>query len=102
MCAQSSNGLGNRQDYTAVDAGRDVIVFSAAANGCVRAGLEQLQLRFPFAIRGIQSDNGGEFINHHLQKWCTLHQITYARGRPARSNDQAFVEQKNWAMDEHR
>lgn len=79
-----------------------MIVLSAAANGCVRAGLEQLQLRFPFAIRGIHSDNGGEFINHHLQKSCTLHQITYTRGRPARSNDQAFVEQKIWAMDEHR
>lgn len=64
----------------------------------VRAGLEQLQLRFPFAIRGIHSDNGSEFINHHLQKWCSLHQITYTRGRPARSNDQAHVEQKNWAM----
>ncbi|GAB2473584.1 DDE-type integrase/transposase/recombinase [Luteococcus sediminum] len=64
----------------------------------VRAGLEQLQLRFPFAIMGIHSDNGSEFINHHLQKWCALHQITYTRGRPARSNDQAHVEQKNWAM----
>ncbi|GAB2491731.1 DDE-type integrase/transposase/recombinase [Luteococcus sediminum] len=64
----------------------------------VRAGLEQLQLRFPFPILGIHSDNGGEFINHHLHKWCALHQITYTRGRPARSNDQAHVEQKNWAM----
>ncbi|MCT1460113.1 transposase family protein [Aestuariimicrobium sp. p3-SID1156] len=43
----------------------------------VRAGLEQLPLRFPFAILGIHSDNGSEFINHHLQKWCSLHQITY-------------------------
>lgn len=64
----------------------------------VRAGLEQLQLRFPFAIRGIHSDNGSEFINHHLQKWCLINHITYTRGRPARSNDQAHVEQKNWAM----
>ena len=64
----------------------------------VRAGLEQLQLRIPFTILGTHSDNGGEFINHHLQKWCALHEITYTRGRPARSNDQAHVEQKNWAM----
>lgn len=64
----------------------------------VRAGLEQLQIRFPFPILGIHSDNGSEFINHHLQKWCELNHITYTRGRPARSNDQAHVEQKNWAM----
>ncbi|MDO5617440.1 MAG: transposase family protein [Kocuria sp.] len=64
----------------------------------VRTGLEELHLRFPFAIQGIHSDNGSEFINHHLQKWCALHEITYTRGRPTRSNDQAHIEQKNWAM----
>lgn len=64
----------------------------------VAAGLRQLQLRFPFALLGIHSDNGSEFINHHLLKWCTDQQITFTRGRPNRSNDQAHVEQKNWSM----
>ncbi|EPH05543.1 hypothetical protein HMPREF1531_00972 [Propionibacterium sp. oral taxon 192 str. F0372] len=31
----------------------------------VYAGPEQLQLRFPFTIKEIHSDNGSEFINHH-------------------------------------
>ena len=36
-----------------------------------------------------------EIINHHLAKWCLDNQITFTRGRPSRSNDQAHVEQKN-------
>ncbi len=53
-------------------------------------------LRFPFAILGIHSDNGSEFINHHLLRWCTARKITFTRGRPNHSNDQAHIEQKNW------
>lgn len=64
----------------------------------VAAGLEQLQLRFPFHISGIHSDNGSEFINHHLFRWCNARKITFSRGRPAHSNDQAHVEQKNWSV----
>lgn len=64
----------------------------------VGTAVQQLQLRFPFAIKGIHCDNGSEFINHHLQKWCAFNQITFTRGRPTRSNDQAHIEQKNWAM----
>lgn len=76
----------------------EVISIHSKGERVVRAGLEQLQLRFPFPILGIHSDNGSEFINHHLQKWCQLQHITYTRGRPTHSNDQAWVEQKNWAM----
>ena len=64
----------------------------------VAAGLRELQLRFPFAVRGIHSDNGGEFINHHMATWCTREKITFTRGRPSRSNDQAHVEQKNFSI----
>lgn len=62
----------------------------------VSAGLDQLRLRFPFAVLGIHSDNGSEFINHHLLRWCTDRRITFTRGRPNHKNDQAHVEQKNW------
>ena len=63
----------------------------------VAAGLTDLILRFPFGINGIHSDNGGEFINHHLAKWCDARRITLTRGRAHHSNDQAYVEQKNWS-----
>ncbi len=67
----------------------------------VAAALTQLQLRFPFAVLGIHCDNGSEFINHHLLTWCTTRQITFTRGRPAHSNDQAHIEQKNWTTVRH-
>ncbi|MFT3861408.1 integrase catalytic domain-containing protein [Micropruina sp.] len=52
---------------------------------------------FPFAIRGIDSDNGSEFINHHLLAYCEQRQITFTRGRAGKKNDGCYVEQKNWA-----
>jgi hypothetical protein len=64
----------------------------------VSAGLEQLWLRFPFHIAGIHSDNGSEFINHHLARWCSSRTITFTRGRSSHKNDQAHVEQKNWSV----
>ena len=74
----------------------EAITVAGKGERVVAAGLQQLQLRFPFAVLGIHSDNGGEFINHHLLKWCTDRQITFSRGRPNHKNDQAHVEQKNW------
>ena len=64
----------------------------------VFGALVELQAQFPFRILGIDSDNGSEFINHHLLGWCLDHQITFTRSRPNNSNDGAHVEQKNWAV----
>jgi hypothetical protein len=64
----------------------------------VAAGLDELWLRFPFHIHGIHSDNGSEFINHHLARWCETRKITFTRGRASNKNDQAHVEQKNWSV----
>lgn len=64
----------------------------------VAAGLEELWLRFPFHVAGIHSDNGSEFINHHLANWCNTRQITFTRGRSSHKNDQAHIEQKNWSV----
>lgn len=49
----------------------------------------------PFNILGIDSDNGSEFINAHLYRYCDSHNITFTRSRPHRKNDNCFVEQKN-------
>ena len=58
--------------------------------------LEYVIGRFPFAIIGIDSDNGSEFINHHLLNYCIANKITFTRSRPEYSNDGCHVEQKNW------
>ncbi len=58
--------------------------------------LEHVVAVFPFPIKGIDSDNGSEFINDHLLRWCERHEITFTRSRPGNKNDGAHVEQKNW------
>lgn len=60
--------------------------------------LRILRTRLPFPIRGIDSDNGSEFINDHLFSFCKDEQITFTRSRPYRKNDTCFVEQKNWSV----
>ena len=59
--------------------------------------LEHVIAVFPFPIIGIDSDNGLEFINDHLFKYCTDNKITFTRSRPGNKNDGAHVGQKNWA-----
>jgi site-specific recombinase XerD len=64
----------------------------------VLAAFHQARQLFPFPIRGLDTDNGGEFINEQLVAYCEHEQITFTRGRPALKNDQCFVEQKNGAI----
>lgn len=54
--------------------------------------------QMPFDVLGINSDNGSEFINNHLIKYCQERRITFTRGRPYRKNDNCYVEQKNYTM----
>lgn len=61
----------------------------------------QLRQRLPFPLLGIDCDNGGEFINDILYRYCLTEQITFTRSRPYRKNDQAHVEQKNWSVVRH-
>jgi len=64
----------------------------------VRAGIDLVRKRLPFLLLGIDSDNGGEFINHLLVGYCAEHGITFTRCRPYKKNDQCHVEQKNGAL----
>ncbi|MBM2845361.1 MAG: putative transposase for insertion sequence element, partial [Bacteroidetes bacterium] len=52
----------------------------------------------PFPLKGIDSDNGGEFINAELLRFCSQRHITFTRSRPYRKNDNCFVEQKNYSI----
>lgn len=76
----------------------EAITLKSKGERIVAVALDQLRVRFPFAVLGIHSDNGSEFINHHLARWCTDRQITFTRGRANHKNDQAHVEQKNWTQ----
>ncbi len=62
----------------------------------VQEALERLRTALPFRLQGIDSDNGSEFINAHLHKYCRTRQIQFTRGRPYKKDDNAHIEQKNW------
>ncbi len=64
----------------------------------VLAALVDIQKMLPFPLLGVDSDNGSEFINWHLLRWCEKEKLTFTRSRPGNSNDGAHVEQKNWAV----
>jgi hypothetical protein len=57
--------------------------------------LTHIRRNLPCPLLGIDSDNGGEFINHHLFRYCEQEHITFTRARPSRKNDNCFVEEKN-------
>jgi len=62
----------------------------------VRQALEEIRQVLPFPLRGIDSDNGSEFINDHLFRYCRSRAIQFTRGRPYKKDDNAHIEQKNW------
>lgn len=62
----------------------------------VFAAIQDATAAFPFPILGIDSDNGSEFINWELFRWCEQNELTFTRSRSGNKNDGAHVEQKNW------
>jgi len=62
------------------------------------AQLQDVEASLPFPLRGLDSDNGGEFINHHVVAWLQQRPkpVLFTRSRPYRKNDNAHVEQRNW------
>ena len=67
----------------------------------VTQAVSELRQRLPFPLLGIDSDNGSEFINDTLYRYCLAEKITFTRSRPYKKNDQAHVEQKNWSVVRH-
>lgn len=72
-------------------------VWNKGAHGILQQ-LKLMEKRLPFAILGFDSDNGGEFLNHHLLAYFKERKqpIQFTRSRPYHKGDNAHVEQKNW------
>lgn len=72
-------------------------VWNKGATGVLTA-TQEVEARLPFALLGFDTDNGGEFLNHHL--WTYMRDrkaaVEFTRSRPYHSDDNAHVEQKNW------
>ena len=62
----------------------------------VAQAIEAIKHSLPFALKGFDSDNGSEFLNHHLIAYCLENKIQMTRSRPYHKNDNAHVAQKNW------
>lgn len=60
--------------------------------------LDRARTLLPMPLLGLDTDNGGEFLNSDLLDYCERERITFTRGRVAKKNDQCFVEQKNGAI----
>ncbi|BBO24792.1 DDE-type integrase/transposase/recombinase [Candidatus Nitrosymbiomonas proteolyticus] len=60
--------------------------------------LKSLRARLPFDLLGLDFDNGSEFLNYHLVRFCQSEGILLTRCRPYHKNDQCRIEQKNGAL----
>src|SRR6516165_11429735 len=80
---------------TSTAGGRSRAVLGRGRVGVVQA-LEEIAQALPFRLLGIDTDNGSEFLNWHVGRWCAQHDIQFTRGRPYKKDDNAHIEQKNW------
>lgn len=71
------------------------------SGGAVVRALEALAPILPFPVKGLDCDNGSEFLNHEMLGYCEARGITFTRGRAYRKNDQCYVEQKNGDIVRH-
>jgi transposase InsO family protein len=62
----------------------------------VVTALEEIAQALPFPLLGIDTDNGSEFLNWHVGRWCARRDLQFTRGRPYKKDDNAHIEQKNW------
>jgi hypothetical protein len=62
------------------------------------SALADLEQNLPFPLLGLDSDNGGEFLNYHVLAWLQKRPrpVFMTRSRPYKKDDNAHIEQKNW------
>lgn len=60
--------------------------------------IKDIEASLPFPLRGLDSDNGHEFLNWHLVKYCQERKkpVIFTRSRAYKKDDNAHVEQKNF------
>jgi len=76
----------------------EVAALRSKARRWVLEALKDKRNGLPFALLGLDSDNGGEFINEELFLYCQSEHLDFTRSRAYRKNDNCFVEQKNYSV----
>jgi len=68
----------------------------------VLSAIKDIEGALPFPLLGFDSDNGGEFLNYHLYRYCEMRpphkRVQFTRSRPYKKDDNAHIEQKNWTL----
>jgi hypothetical protein len=77
VCLEAVMGKGQYRVHQAIDTARSKLFFS---------------------MKGLDPDNGTEFINWLMKRYCETNQIIFTRIRPNRKNDNCYVEQKNYTV----
>lgn len=100
FCGESAkgdfvNGL-NLTDVATGWVGLDAVMGKASSR--VNPAIDEVRKRLPFSMLGLDSDNGSEFINGLLKRYCEEYEITFTRSRPYKKNDNCYVEQKNYTV----
>ena len=86
-------------DFIDLDTNWDeCVAFLGKGENAAMGAVQTIRARLPFDLLGIDSDNGDEFINWELYRWCKKEKITFTRCREYHKNDQAHVEEKNWSV----
>ena len=60
--------------------------------------IKDIEQKLPFPLLGFDCDNGGEFLNYHLQRHFAERKnpVQFTRSRAYHKDDNAHIEQKNW------
>ena len=73
----------------------DAFAIDRLTQEAVADALERMRERSPFRWFSVHTDNGSEFLNEVVVGWCRESGIRQTRGRPGKSNDQAYAENAN-------
>lgn len=97
-CGESSRGayLGTLVAVDVVLGWTGLRAVSRVSAKRVEGAVHHVCARWPVPIQAFHSDNGGEFLNDGLHRYCREKSIRFTRGRAYKKNDQAWVEQRNW------
>jgi hypothetical protein len=60
--------------------------------------VEEVRLKLPFPMLGLDVDNDSAFINETVVDYCKDQKLELTRSRAYKKNDQAWIEQKNGSV----
>jgi len=99
-CGDSTSGMYvNTVDFVDIATGwtEQRAVWGKGETGVLEQ-IKDIEKTLPFPILGFDCDNGGEFLNYHLQRHFTERKqpVQFTRSRAYHKDDNAHIEQKNW------